>query len=482
MNLINLQYIILLISGSEVPDRFFLLFVLLLIITIFLFIYLINRRNHFAKTRLDLLEESKELRKKISHIRYDSQLIIKRQKEEIKGEIADIQTGIKALRAALQAADEGALRNSELLSNISYTLRTNLNDIMGFSNLLENEFARQEEKELYEYSQNIRSSGQSLLHLLNNMIDISSINAGSFSVVTRNCKINDVIKDVIRTFEPEARQKGLKISFEPVTIPRFSTDVDAVNHILSNLLDNAIKSTEKGFVKIACEKEASRIIISVKDTGVGIDKAFQPELFEPYAQMQPGYTKSLQKGTGLGLPLVKQLLDLLNGEIDFQSEKAVGTTVTIFLPLTQPIQEIKKASVQDKAVSSSNVPELKVKINELLIVDGDPFNKLLIKKMIPDIKEIVQVANEKDLQNILMKKKKWDMVLLDTDFIKIDYGIGLVKKYSKPFPYLKKIPFIALMSVPDETKENTCLEEGFKNFLEKPITKGKLIKVLNKTL
>ncbi|MBN2614587.1 MAG: hybrid sensor histidine kinase/response regulator [Bacteroidales bacterium] len=481
MNLIYLQNIILL-SGSQVPDLLFLVFTLLLVVTVLLVVYLINRRNHFANARFELLEKSKELRKKISHIRYDSQSIIKNQKDEIKSEIAEIQTSIRALKTALKAADEGALRNSELLSNISYTLRTNLNDIMGFSNLLEHEFARQEENELYNFSQDIRSSGQSLLHLLNNMIDISRINAGSFSVVTRNCKINDVIQEVVKTFEPAARHKGLTISFDPVTMPRFSTDVEAVKHILSNLLDNAIKFTEKGFVKIGCEKESSRIIISVKDTGVGIDKAFLPELFEPYAQSQPGYTKTAQKGSALGLPLVKQLLDLLNGEIDFQSEKAIGTTVTISLPLIQPVQEVKKTTTKSKVSTASKLPDLKVSISNLLIVDGDPFNKLLIKKMIPDIKQIVQVANEEDLQKVFEEKKKWDLVLMDTDFIKIDYGIGLLKKYSDTFSYLKKTPFIALMSVPDESKEHICLEEGFKDCLEKPITKGKLIKVLNKTL
>ncbi|MBN2638072.1 MAG: hybrid sensor histidine kinase/response regulator [Bacteroidales bacterium] len=468
----------------KIWDKTLLLWIFLFFSFALLAFFFLNRRKQFNHKISDKISEKNSLSEKIEQLKSNKNIIASDRKNEIKKQLIEIETNIKGLKSALKDAKEGAVRNSELLSNISYTLRTNLNDIMGFSNLLENEFARQEEKELYDFSKNIRSSGQSLLHLLNNMIDISRIEAGDFIIAPKNCKISTVISDLIKIFEPEATRKGLKISFEPVTVPRFSTDIEAIKHILSNLLDNAVKFTDKGFIKISCDKEADKVLISIKDTGVGIDKAFISEIFDPFSQTLPGFSKSSYKGTGLGLPLVKQMVDLLNGQISMHSEKMAGTTVTLSFPQSQPVLEATNKEIKPSAKEGeiTKVPSLKKSIAKMLIIDGDPFNKLLIKKMIPSVELITQVPNENDLREILTKDGTWDVILLDIDFQKIDYGIGLVNKYRVLFKSLEHVPFIALQSVPDETKEQQCLNEGFASVLEKPISKERLINILNKSL
>jgi len=458
----------------------------LLIFTFFIFLYFQTKKRKIKKRELDLLHESEMLSNQINALRFDSEKLISDKKEQLKKELSDIKTNINALETALKTSNESAVRNSVLLSNISYTLRTNLNDIMGFSTLLENEFAQQEEEELYEYSENIRKSGQTLLHLLNNMIDISKIEAKKFNITRQNCNLDNLIQDVITVFEPSASQKGLKISYQPEPLPVFSTDLEALKHILSNLLDNAAKYTEKGFIKISHKIENNQVYITIKDTGVGIDKAFLDDIFEPFGQVQPGYSKSGYKGAGLGLPLVRQMLELMDGALDFQSEKAVGTIVTISLPLAPPLENVKKLKTQtDKSQLEKVVPELQKTIDSMLIVDSDYLNRMLIKKMVPQVGVIQQVINENELDDVFEKhsdKFPWDVVLLDSDLEDLDYGIGLKKKYATQYPGLEKIPFIAMLSVPDKVKERKCLSEGFSSCLEKPITKEKLITLLNQTL
>ena len=465
---------------------YFVLTLVVLGLILLTFLYLQAKGRHISKQRILLQQENEQLSEQIASLQFDSETLISQKKEGLKKEVADMKTNINALDTALKAANESAVRNSVLLSNISYTLRTNLNDIMGFSSLLEHEFAQQEEEELFEYSENIRRSGQSLLHLLNNMIDISRIEAKQFDITQSSCNLPEIIKEVVSTYEPIATQKELTIAYQPEDIPAFSTDIEALQHILSNLLDNAVKYTEKGFIKISHKQENEKIYITVKDTGVGIDKAFITDIFEPFGQVQPGYSKSSFKGAGLGLPLVRQMLDLMGGEIDFQSEKAMGTIVTVILPFISPQKKKESVSVSAETKLEKPVPKLNKPLNKILIIDGDVLNKMLIRKMIPDISEIQQVAKEKDLATLLENeagsKPVWDVILLDNDFEQLDYGISLMQHYTERFPYIKDIPFVSMLSVPDKTTERKCLSEGFSGCIDKPITKENLIAILNKIL
>lgn len=435
----------------------------------------------------DSQQKSKEIRNSIQTIKKHSEEIISEKKEQLTNDITNLKISLQAMEATLKFARENAQRNSILLSNISHTLRTNLNDILGFSSLLGSDFAMNEEEDLYGFSENIRKSGESLLHLLNNIIDISRIEAKTFDLNWQNCNLVELVKELISEFEPKARQKGLQIFFQDEPIPLFSTDVQALKHIISNLLDNAVKYTDKGFIKLIQKTEDKEVVLSVKDTGIGIDKAFLKDIFEPFRPHSLGYTKTTYQGAGLGLPLARQMLDMMGGSIEIQSEKTLGSTVTIYIPLTPALPDQKDEVPTAQADIKKEKPiKLVKRLGHILIVDSDYLNNMLIKKMMADVHHLSFAVTEEELIAVINEavktKNLFDIIIINTDFKTENGGVRLFKKLKETYPDLQKTPFIALFDVFEIGKDMKMLKIGFKAYLNKPIIKEKLFNSVNTSI
>jgi two-component system cell cycle sensor histidine kinase PleC len=238
---------------------------------------------------------------------------------------------------------EGANKaKSEFLANMSHELRTPLNAINGFSEIMVGEmFGPLGDARYKEYAGDILSSGQHLLALINDILDMSKIEAGKMNLKFEPLTIEDVVEDAVRLVRNRAEAAGLAVQLEfPRDLPEVQADYRAIKQVLLNLLSNAIKFTPRGG-RVTVRADArpdplgERVRISVKDTGIGIAAADLKRLAQPFEQIESQHSKT-QQGTGLGLALTKSLVEMHGGALDIQSAPGEGTTVGFSLPVRQP--------------------------------------------------------------------------------------------------------------------------------------------------
>lgn len=453
--------------------------------------FVLRKRQKLNTLRLEKLQTSlRALKQELTSLKENREEIIQQRIKSLYDELESRKQNLKAMKKTLEASKRSANQNSFLLTKISHTLRTNLNDILGFSLLLGNEFALSEEQELFEFNENIRKSGESLMHLLNNIIDISRIESKSFHLHVEECHLADISQELISQYEPAASLKDIKIVFQNDKVPPFAADSEAVKHILSNLLDNAVRYTEKGFIKISQALKDKEVEWTIKDTGAGIDKAYLPDIFEPFRQQSLGYSKTNYQGAGLGLPLIKSMLDIMGGRIEINSEKAKGTTVIIFLPFKQfsaksiPPDTKKKAIRKDKKAASKK-SELKKTNARILILDEDRLGNMLIKKILPEA-QVEAYNKEADPYKWMAQQIEGqtypDILMVEMDFTGKRKGGAVLQKIKEKFPIVENIPVIALSSYPDANGSEKAVQQGFTAYLQKPFHKNDLIFLINRLI
>ena len=262
-------------------------------------------------------------------------------------------------------AEEANQSKSEFLANMSHELRTPLNAINGFSDIMKKEmFGPLGDTRYKEYVNDIFFSGQHLLSLINDILDMSKIEAGKMTLNTEPMIMSDMIAQVIRIVRGRADENRLKLIYEGTQTPEIEADPRAVKQILLNLTTNAIKFTpEGGIVRIAVEPKSAGLIIHVTDTGIGISQEDIARLAQPFEQIDSQHSRQ-HEGTGLGLALSKSLVELHGGNFNISSVVGEGTTVTFTLPLTVQVKEPK----QDSNEVGSEISRLAQDIEEVLQV------------------------------------------------------------------------------------------------------------------
>jgi signal transduction histidine kinase len=215
---------------------------------------------------------------------------------------------------------------------MSHELRTPLNSIIGFTGVLAQQLAGPLNEEQIKQLGMVRTSAYHLLALINDVLDISKIEAGQLEISPAPFELLAAVESALRTVQPLAQRKGLEISveFDP-SIGVIVSDRRRVEQILINLINNAVKFTVKGSVRVVCKRVDERLIVSVSDTGIGIMPEDQTKLFQPFQQVDTGLARS-HEGTGLGLSICWNLTKLLGGTISLESARNVGSTFTIDLP------------------------------------------------------------------------------------------------------------------------------------------------------
>ena len=266
-------------------------------------------------------------------------------------------------------AEEANQSKSEFLANMSHELRTPLNAINGFSDILQKEmFGPLGDPRYKEYVGDILFSGQHLLSLINDILDMSKIEAGKMSLNTEMLQMNEMIEQVVRILRGRAEENSLKLVFDPAQLPEIEADPRAVKQVLLNLMTNAIKFTpEGGVVSIDVTPKSAGLIVSVSDTGIGISKEDIERLARPFEQVETKNTRQTE-GTGLGLALSKSLVELHGGNFKIESIPGEGTTVIFTLP-NKPIQ--KEAALPENEVADE-MSRLVQDIAEVLSDGGAP--------------------------------------------------------------------------------------------------------------
>lgn len=320
-------------------------FISLVIAVTFLLTYL-AARLYYKKNKRDkeILEKRVQLRTKefklqrnIAHRQRDE---IARQKEELENLAKNLEGIVdertKELKLAKEAAEESDRLKSAFLSNMSHEIRTPMNAIMGFSELLlDNSFSNEEKN---DFAHLIRTNGDNLLHLLNDIIDISMIESGQLKIARSHVDATILIQEVFESFKTSKTlvdnknlNYGLVCSEESVFL---KTDAFRLRQILNNLISNALKFTDRGYVKVTLEKEGALAKFTVEDSGIGISLKHQSKIFDRFLKVE-SKNSDLYAGNGLGLTITKNLIELLNGSVGLESELGVGTLFYFKLPLSK---------------------------------------------------------------------------------------------------------------------------------------------------
>ena len=257
-----------------------------------------------------------------------------------KALIEELQTSKAELNQALYDAKAASEAKSTFLATMSHELRTPLNAIIGFTELMQGAlFGPLGNPKYVEYIDDINKSGTHLLALINDILDLSRLDAGKAQLVEAPFSLHQSITDVCRSLQPLAHQGRLKLTANlPPDLPGLNGDQRRIRQVVLNLVSNAVKFTPAGgTVTVNAGERMGELVLEVCDTGIGISKADLPKAMERFGQVDDAYVARKREGTGLGLPLAKQLVELHDGTFDIRSEPDVGTVVTITFPRARTI-------------------------------------------------------------------------------------------------------------------------------------------------
>ena len=401
-----------------------------------------------------------------------------------ESKIAEIE-----LKTAKEKAEESNRLKTAFLANMSHEIRTPLNGILGFAELLEGELSEHENEELSSFADTIHKSGKRLLNVLDNILDISKIEANKMELTIKECNLNDVINNVVKMFDPLAKSKSLELNLDSEDGMMVLADADRITTVVNNILDNAIKFTEKGsiIVHTGIDDIKSMAYFKITDTGIGIDDAFKLHLFDMFRQEDEKFSRRFE-GAGLGLSISKRLVELMNGDIEIDSTKGQGTTVTVFLPISKKTRVKEKiiSKVDSKMKSFEDAEFLKELKPDILLVEDDEYSAKLIKLMLIRVANMsIAYTGEEALDLIKKSYKKgqlFDVVLMDMRLPKPWDGILLRAEIRKRWREYTKVPFIAQTAFAMKDDKKKILAAGFDEYISKPISSDDLFAIIAEQL
>ncbi|MDA3942322.1 MAG: ATP-binding protein [Bacteroidetes bacterium] len=459
---------------------------LLLGISFLLFIILLVRQSIVQKRSLKKVSEAyakslQDFNAKEAEIEEEISQRTKHLNEQIeKSRQKDLE-----LKKALKRAEDANYLKNAFLSNMSHEIRMPLNGIIGFSSLLETELSIMENKELYDYASGIQQSGDRLLNLLNNIIDISRIEANEIEVELHACAVNEILQHVIDLTVFSANEKALTFKSKLGELPPVIADNAKLMRVFHIIVDNAIKYTNEGFVTITSSYEAenNQVVVIIKDTGLGMEEEFQMHLFEAFRQESSGYGRSYQ-GAGLGLPLAKRLLDLMHARIQISSKGGLGTTVSLFLPC-----EITKGSAESKQKQQATLPipnAPEIGALDIFIVEDDRMNRMVLEKILRKAGHLTMAVDGEETLKIISERHKrghvFQVMLFDINLPSPWDGIMLMKKIRESYQEYRYIPFIAQTAYAMAGDKEKMLDAGFDDYIAKPINKNELLTIIKNQL
>jgi signal transduction histidine kinase/HAMP domain-containing protein len=371
---------------------------------------------------------------------------------------------------------------SEFLANMSHELRTPLNSLLILSKTLADNKGNNLSPEQVKYAKTVHSAGNDLLALINEILDLSKVEAGKMPVNPKTVEVQDVLGYIEQTFRPVAEHKNLQfvIEMSPQVPKEMYTDESRMQQILKNLLSNAFKFTDRGQVKldISMEKRGDRgdmIVFAVTDTGIGIPTEKQKLIFEAFQQAD-GTTSRKYGGTGLGLTISREIAHLLGGQIDVESEPEKGSMFRLSLPqkYTGPDSSLSLSSrevVPERPPLPDNVD---FSGRKLLIVDDDVRNIFALGSILKGHgMEIMHAENGKHAIEVLEQNDDIEMILMDTMMPEMD-GLEATRKIREN-PKYSELPIIALTAKAMKGDREKCLEAGASDYVTKPVDEQTLL-------
>ena len=399
-------------------------------------------------------------------------------------DVTELEEKTVQLGAARDAAEAANQAKSDFLANMSHEIRTPMNAILGFTDVLRRGMEQSPEERM-EYLNTIHSSGNHLIELINDILDLSKIEAGRLELEIRECEPHQIIWDVITVLRVRAQEKGIELNSEVVGLvpDRIQSDPTRLKQVLMNLVGNAIKFCPEGGVTIRCRLgQEDTLEFQVEDTGIGMNEEQMAGIFDPFKQADSSVTRRFG-GTGLGLSISKRIVDAMDGQIRVDSELGKGSVFSVRIPVGSTVeaemidqQEVQKR-VRARATMGA-VQNRRVQASTILLVDDGNTNRRLMSVVLQRLGLTVIEAENGAIAVEKALSMEVDLVLMDMQMPVMDGYTASSTLRSENFTK----PIIALTANAMQGDEQRCLEAGCVGYLVKPINMDQLIEVLGSHL
>jgi signal transduction histidine kinase/DNA-binding NarL/FixJ family response regulator/HAMP domain-containing protein len=418
---------------------------------------------------------------------FSKKLILAQEENYLQGvaamtsQVIQVELTKETLVLAKQEAETATIAKSEFLANMSHEIRTPLNAVTGFSELLTSIVIDKKQK---SYLNSIKTAGRSLLTLINDILDLSKIEAGRVEINLSPVNIYRLVSEIEQIFKIEVHERNLEFIIEwdqelPTTL---ILDETRVRQVLFNLVGNAVKFTKKGYIKLSVkminDPDDTKVIdlaISIEDTGIGIKQTDQTKIFNSFEQ-QSNQDINKYGGTGLGLTITKRLVELMDGHVELKSTLSKGSTFTIHL------NQVKIASSEAPVIvtESLKIDQISFESSMILIVDDIDSNRKLLKELLEKTKIKVVTAQNGQEAILMAIEFKPDLILMDIR-MPVMNGIDATIELKKN-PETKNIPVIALTASAALHDKEKMKEIGMEGYLTKPIRISQLLTELSRFL
>lgn len=395
----------------------------------------------------------------------------------VLGVSTDITSRKRAEQSMLEsknAAEEANRAKSEFLANMSHEIRTPMNAILGFTDILGGMVVDPKQKEFLD---SIHSSGKSLLNLINDILDLSKVEAGKLELEAEPLELAGFLKEVAMIFSQKVLEKSLawKLELDPKMPAYVALDAGRLRQILLNLVGNAVKFTETGEVSLKVggtpEGEVVDLSFEITDTGVGISPEYQDRIFGAFEQ-QPAQERHNYGGTGLGLTITKKLTEMMGGKIDLQSEVGQGSTFKLTLPKVPVLKQVHRAEREHPELDPKSLvfdPAV------VLVVDDIKANRQLIQGFLPyEELSVIEASSGKEALEMAAHYHP-DLILMDLKMPGLD-GEGALKRL-RAERQTAQIP-VVMLTASVMIDQKARLSPQFEGFLPKPIERSALLECL----
>ena len=376
---------------------------------------------------------------------------------------------------------------SQFLANMSHEIRTPMNGIIGMSDILMAEPLSEKQK---DYVSVIKSSSASLLVIINDILDLSKIESGQLTFEDRSFSLKMLVEEVVSIFRFKAGEKRIRLISEitEITAPVLIGDETRIKQILINLVGNAVKFTEKGFVRIRVSVNpnvAGQYILTaeVEDTGPGVDDAYKPLLFKKFSQKDASIARKFG-GTGLGLAISRQLANLMGGDIVVENrEVGNGSIFKVSVSVKKSdkkIEDIRDDTLREASSAAHDIAGMNLRI---LLAEDNPVNQKVMKVLLEKYHVGVDLAHDGEQVLEKIENRRYDLILMDVQMPKLD-GLSttrIIRDLDSENVH-KNVPIIALTALAMAEDEGKCLSAGMDAYVSKPIAPKKLLGAMLRVL